>query len=83
MVDIAQLRADLEQALPPIIARRKIEHYLGGLYKAESMAVFDSNGTGVKNPVRMEGGKVGYHKEDLINWFISRVEAANVTNANS
>jgi hypothetical protein len=83
MVDIAKLRADLEAALPPVIARAKTEHYTGGLYKAETMAVYDSKGIGVKNPLRMQGGKVGYLKENFIEWLISRVEAANVTHANS
>jgi hypothetical protein len=83
MVNIAKLRADLEAALPPVVARAKIDHYLGGLYKGETMAVYDSQGKGVKDPVRMEGGKVGYLKENLIDWFISRVEAANVTQSNS
>lgn len=83
MVNISKLRADLEEALPPVIARAKTEHYTGGLYKAETMAVYDSKGIGVKEPVRMQGGKIGYIKENFIDWFISRVEAVNATNQNS
>ena len=33
MVNISKLRADLEEALPPMIARAKTEYYPGGLYK--------------------------------------------------
>lgn len=83
MANIAQIRADLEKVLPPIIARAKIEHYLGGLYSAETMAVYDSKGIGVKDKVRLQGGKIGYTKESLINWFISRLEAVDGNNTNS
>ncbi len=83
MVNLTKLRADLEESLPPVVARAKIGHYLGGLYKTETMAVYDSKGIGIKDPVRMEGGRVGYLKENLIEWFLSRVEAANATQSNS
>lgn len=84
MVNLAKLRADLEAALPPIVARRKIDYYLGGLYKGETMAVYDSQGKGIKDPVRMADGKVGYLKDNLIDWFISKVEVANdIPNENS
>ena len=48
------------------------------------MAVYDSQGKGIKDPVRMADGKVGYLKDNLIDWFISKVEAANgIPNENS
>lgn len=75
MVNLAQIRADLEAALPPVIERTKIAHYLGGMYKASTMSVYDSQGIGIKDPLRMEGNKVGYLKENLIEWFLSKIKA--------
>lgn len=84
MVNIAKLRSKLEEALPPIIARSQIEFYLGGLYKAGTMTTYDSQGKGIKNPIRLQDGKVGYYKENLIDWFISKVETTNdIPNENS
>lgn len=77
MIDIAQIRADLEATLPAVVARSKISRYLGGVYTPATMAVYDSKGIGVKDPVRFSGQKIGYSKQNLIDWFIARLEAAN------
>lgn len=77
MIDIAQIRADLEATLPAVVARSQISHYLGGCYTPATMAVYDSKGIGVKDPVRLSGQKIGYSKQNLIDWFIARLEAAN------
>lgn len=70
---LTQIRADLEKALPPLIAREAIAKYTGNLYSSKTMSVYDSIGKGIPNPVRL-GRKIAYTKENLINWLISRLE---------
>lgn len=77
MIDFQTLREEFEKTWPPVIAREEIARYTGGLYTAGTMQVYDSKGIGVKNPVRLEGRKIGYPKQDLIDWLISRMEDAN------
>lgn len=77
---LAQIRADLEKALPPLVAREAIAKYTGHLYSPTTMAAYDSRGKGIPNPVRL-GKKIAYTKENLINWLISRLEEAGYEKA--
>ncbi len=81
MIDLQKLREEYEKTWPPIIARDDIAAYTGGLYSAGTMQVYDSKGIGVKNPVRLQGRKIGYPKQDLIDWLLSRMEAADAKSA--
>ena len=47
MVDISKLRADMEAALPPLIARSEVSRYSGGLYSAKTLEIYDSKGIGI------------------------------------
>lgn len=78
MINFEELRKEFEASWPPIISREEIARYTGGLYTAGTMQVYDSKGIGVKNPVRLNGRKIGYSKQDLIDWLISHMEDANV-----
>lgn len=77
MIDFQKLREEYEKTWPPVIARNDIATYTGGLYTAGTMQVYDSKGIGVKNLVRLKGRKIGYPKQDLIDWLISHMEDAN------
>ena len=77
MIDFQKLREEYEKTWPPVIARNDIATYTGGLYTAGTMRVYDSKGIGVKNLVRLKGRKIGYPKQDLIDWLISHMEDAN------
>lgn len=57
----------LEQALPPIIARMEIERFAPGLISAGRLANLDSLGKGPRQ-IRI-GRKVGYTRQDFINWL--------------
>ena len=81
MIDLQKLREEYEKTWPPIIARDDIATYTGGLYSTGTMQVYDSKGIGVKNPVRLQGRKIGYPKQDLIDWLLSRMEAADAKSA--
>ncbi|UJX40892.1 hypothetical protein K9F62_19765 [Desulfovibrio sp. JY] len=65
-VDLSTLR----ETLPPILARKKIDRYLGGIISQGYLANLDSEGTGPRR-VRV-GGTVGYLREDLIAWLEER-----------
>lgn len=77
MTTIQQLEENLKKMWPPLIAREKIAEYTGGLYTAGTMATYDAKGVGVPNPVRIDGRKVAYVKEELINWIIKKMETTN------
>jgi len=81
MIDIKKLREEYEKTWPPIIARNDIAAYTGGLYTAGTMQVYDSKGIGVKNLIRLKGRKIGYPKQDLIDWLLNRIEVTNVKTA--
>ncbi len=60
----------LTDQLPPIIARNKIDRYLGGLISRGYLQNLDSAG---KGPRRIKlGRRVGYMREDLIAWLEER-----------
>lgn len=62
--------ANLLTNLPPIIARHDIGKYLGGLVSKGYLQNLDSEGRG---PQRIKiGRKVGYTREALVEWLVSR-----------
>jgi hypothetical protein len=62
--------SDLNQKLPPIIARDHVEKTLGGIISPKTLANMDSMGTG---PMRIRiGKKVAYRTEDLLEWLSER-----------
>ena len=62
----------LKQSLPPLIARHNIDKYLGGIVSRGYLQNLDSSGKGPKKT--KIGKKVGYLREDLVDWLISRTE---------
>ena len=66
-VDLTELR----RTLPPVIARKKLDQYLGGIISKAYMANLDSLGEG---PPRIKFGKnVGYLRDPLVDWLQSRI----------
>jgi len=66
--------AELEQTLPPIIARTEVPRLLGGLISAGRLANLDCLG---KGPRRITlGRKVGYIRADFIAWMRERAGQA-------
>jgi hypothetical protein len=62
---------NLLTSLPPVVARNQIPFYLGGLLSKGTMQNFDSEGRGPKRIVI--GRRVGYLREDLVEWLKSRM----------
>lgn len=57
----------LENNLPPVIARKDITKYLGGLISRGYLANLDSQGRGPRSI--KTGRRVAYLREDLIAWL--------------
>ncbi len=68
------LISELERTLPPVIARAKVEGYLGGLMKASYLATLDSEGSGPEGAVRC-GRHVGYLRKPFLDWLRKRMTA--------
>lgn len=67
-----KLKEQLTKNLPPIIARCKIGFYMGELLSESYLANLDSLGVG---PPKVKfGRKVGYLRDDLIDWLLDRYE---------
>ena len=74
MTNLEQLKQNLEQTLPEMIARKDIEKYTGGMYKLSTMQCYDHRGTGPKNRIKLKGRGICYTKEALIEWLLARIE---------
>lgn len=60
----------LLRILPPIVARKDIDRYLGGIISKGYLANLDSEGLG---PRRIRCGRnIGYLREDLVAWLEER-----------
>lgn len=55
-----------------IVTRSQVPEFSGGLYKASSMATFDSDNRGPKGRIRI-GRVIAYKKEALAAWLDDRV----------
>lgn len=56
------------------VAREKVEEFSGGIINAKYLANLDSQGTGIKDRIRI-GRKIVYPVSSLISWLESRAEA--------
>ncbi len=66
--------ATLEKNLPPVVARKDIDKYLGGLISSGYLANLDSEGLG---PIALKSKsqrRVAYLREDLIAWLDTWLE---------
>lgn len=61
---------ELLNTLPPMIARKDIDRYLGGIISKGYLANLDSKGEG---PPKVKIGKnVGYLRRPLVEWLAAR-----------
>lgn len=69
--EAVEMRKRLLAELPPVIARRHVGTFLGGLISSESMANYDARREGPKNAMSI-GDSVAYYREELVDWLLSR-----------
>ena len=63
--------SDMEEKLPPCIARRDVEKYFGGTITPKGLANADSQGLGPKLRCKV-GRTVVYETKSLLEWLDSR-----------
>lgn len=69
-VDVTDMIALLRSHLPPVIARKKVEYFLGGIVSSSHLASADSAGTGPDISYDV-GDCVAYETESLLE-YVSR-----------
>lgn len=67
------LRSQLLETCPPLIARSEVGRITGGLINPRTLANLDSQGQGPKGKVAMGKIRVGYLREPFIDWFCGRL----------
>lgn len=55
--------------LPPIIARKEVTRFLGGLVASQTLSNADASGVGPQDAFRV-GNSVVYHTESLVRWIV-------------
>jgi len=68
-----ELKRQLLETCPPIIARGEVGKITGGLLHPRTCANLDSQGQGPKGKVAMGKIRVGYLREPFIDWFCERL----------
>ena len=66
-----EMRKRLLAELPPVIARKHVGTFLGGLVSSESMANYDARREGPRNAMSV-GDNVAYYREELVDWLLVR-----------
>lgn len=61
----------MSAALPPVIARKKVSEYFGGVVADQTLANADSSGTGPEVAYEI-GRAVAYKTESLLRWVVRR-----------
>lgn len=70
--DYEEIRKELIEGLPPIVARKSVSKFLGGTVSPKSLANADSNGTGPECPL-VFGCTIAYRREALVDWLLVRM----------
>lgn len=73
-MDASALRAQLMADCPPIISRQEVGRITGGMIHPRTLANLDSQGLGPTGKVAMGRTRVGYLRDEFIDWFINRLE---------
>lgn len=61
----------LVSSLPPVIARKEVKRYLGGMIASQTLCNADSAGVGPEVAYRV-GRMVTYRTESLTRWIVDR-----------
>jgi hypothetical protein len=65
------------EKLPPIIARKKVDTFLGGIVAPNTLKNADSRGTGPE-VVYVVGRNVAYRTDSLLAWIVSNIGVAKM-----
>lgn len=65
--------------LPPVIARKEVSRYLGGMVATQTLSNADSAGIGPEVAYRV-GRVVTYRTESLARWIVDRFGVVRIAN---
>ena len=71
----------MAQGLPPVIARKYVEHFLGGIVAQQTLNNADNAGEGPEE-VFMVGRNIAYKTESLLEWTVRRLGVQKVEHIN-
>jgi len=74
-----EFAALLISSLPPVIARKEISHFLGGLLTCKTLANLDGAGLGPEVAYQV-GRSVVYRTDALVGWIIRRSGVTRLVN---
>lgn len=72
----------LANELPPFIARKEIEHFLGGMISAKYMSNIDAQGEGPEVAYAV-GRNVVYRRDSLLDWLGRKYSVQRLENIKS
>lgn len=67
--DEQEFVSTLENGLPPVIARKQVEHFLGGMVSRQVLANADSRGEGPEGSYAV-GKCIVYKTTSLLHWLV-------------
>ena len=73
---------NLIKCLPPIIARKAVPQFLGGLLSPQTLAMSDSAGVGPEVAYKI-GRNVAYRTDSLVRWIVGRFGVKRLININN
>ena len=68
--------------LPPVIARKHVDWFLGGIVSPSALSLADSQGNGPDSPIKI-GKCVAYHTRELLTWLIETRGLKKMQNLNN
>jgi len=72
----------LVSSLPPVIARKEVARYLGGMVASQTLSNADSAGLGPEVAYRV-GRTVAYKTESLVKWVVDRFGVVKIAGLKS
>jgi len=77
--DEQEFVATLTSALPPVIARKEVVRFLGGLVAPKTLANADDSGDGPEVAYKV-GRAVAYRTDSLVAWVVGKFGVARIPN---
>jgi len=71
---------ELLPKLPPVIARKEVTRFLGGVVSSQTLSNADASGEGPEKAFRLGGKFVVYRTEALVHWLVSHYGITNIVN---
>ena len=78
-MDEREFVTTLTSALPPVIARKEVSRFLGGIVAPKTLANADDAGDGPEVAYKV-GRSVAYRTDSLVAWLVGKFGVARIPN---